>query len=214
MRKKQNSSNCSTKQLDSSLPEQIQQAADVLKKGGTVAFPTETCYGLAVNPFDIAAVKKLYELKGRDYSKPVLILINSDKQLFACTREIPKEYKNLINNYWPGPLTLVFPASEKIPDIISGGTKTIAIRRSSHVIANSLIDAFGLPVTATSANLSSSNKVAQTARDCLTIFTDNIDYIIDNNEKCRDSFSTIVGLSNNQLKILRQGELQLTEMTV
>ena len=212
MRKKQNASSFKSNKTAESLNEQIIQASEVLLRGGVVAFPTETCYGLAVDPFNISAVKRLYKLKKRDYSKPILILINSEEQLNYCIKDVPAPFQPLIDKYWPGPLTFVFPASSKIPDIVSGGTGSIAIRKSPHFVPNRLIELVENPITATSANLSS-EKVALTASDCLTIFGDDIDYIIDNKEKGRDSFSTIVGLANNQLKIFRQGELEIAEIT-
>ncbi len=210
MRKKQNAS--SNKPLNiNSLSKQIEEAVDVLRNGGIIAFPTETSYGLGVDPFNKLSVEKLYRLKKRDSSKPILLLIDSAKKLSTCTASVPKQYHSLMSAYWPGPLTLIFPASKNIPEILKGGKDTVAIRQSPHKVANSIVEQFAQPITATSANISN-HKPAVSAKECLTIFGNNIDYIIDNNEKGSNTFSTIVGLVDNKLTVFRQGVLTIPEI--
>lgn len=210
MRKKLNASNSISHNINS-LSKQIEEAVDVLKDGGVVAFPTETSYGLGVDPFNEQAVEKLYRLKKRDFSKPILLLISSSEQLAVCTESVPKQYVKLIEEYWPGPLTLIFPASKNIPDIIKGGKDTIAIRQSPHPVANAIVTSFSQPITATSANISN-QKPAVTPKECLTIFGDNIDYIIDNKEKGSNTFSTIIGLVDQKLTVFRDGVLKIPEI--
>ena len=210
MRKKLSEYNSNFRNINS-LSKQIEEAVDVLKQGGIIAFPTETSYGLGVDPFNECAVEKLYRLKKRDFSKPILLLIASVHQLTICTDSVPRQYNQLIEKYWPGPLTLIFPASKNIPDILKGGKETIAIRQSPHAVATAIVEKISQPITATSANISN-QKPAVTSKDCLTIFGDHIDYIVDNKEKGHDTFSTIVGLVNGQPTVFRDGVLKIPEI--
>lgn len=187
----------------------IFQAVNVLRQGGVVAFPTETSYGLAVDPYNLRALQKLYDLKKRDNSKPLLILIDHLSQLKNCVTNIPVLYNYLIEEYWPGPLTLIFPASKELPHLLTGGSNTVAVRQSPHPVASLLVKFSGIPITATSANLSH-QPPALCGKECKEIFGDQIDYIIDNGEIGQNTFSTIVGLDGNKLVILRSGQLDLS----
>lgn len=189
---------------------EIFQAVNVLRQGGIVAFPTETCYGLAVDPYNPRALQKLYDLKKRENSKPLLILIDHLSQLKSCVTHIPGPYVPLMDECWPGPLTLIFPASQGLPLLLTGGSGTVAIRRSPHPVACLLVKFSGIPITATSANYSHQTP-ALSGKECKEIFGDNIDYIIDDGERGQDTFSTIVGLSDTKLVIVRSGQLDLAK---
>ena len=196
--------------LSNSLRMSISQAVNVLKQGGIVAFPTETCYGLAVDPYNSDALRRLYEIKKRGDNKPLLILIDDISQLKQCVTEIPDLYEPLMDEFWPGPLTLIFPAVSELPSLLTGGGATVAIRRSPHPIAKLLVKCAGIPLTATSANLSG-EPPALCVSDCREIFGDSVDYIVDIGEIGRDTFSTIVGIEESKLTILRDGVLDLVE---
>ncbi|MEW6500934.1 MAG: L-threonylcarbamoyladenylate synthase, partial [Thermodesulfobacteriota bacterium] len=126
----------------------------MIRAGGVVAFPTETYYGLAVDPFNREALSRLFALKRRPPDKPVLTLIESEAQLPLLARQVPKLYRPLMDAFWPGPLTLVFDAVPELPVILTGYSGTVGVRISSHPMARQLVAALGQPLTATSANYS------------------------------------------------------------
>jgi len=111
------------------LPATIVKAAEVIGRGGIVAFPTETFYGLAVNPFNAGAVRRLFSLKGRAPSKPILVLIDGLERLAEMVQEVPHPFRKLMERFWPGPLTLIFPGREKLPPLLTDGSGGIGGRR-------------------------------------------------------------------------------------
>ena len=197
-------------ELSTSLKKSVFQAVNVLRQGGIVAFPTETCYGLAVDPYNPEALRRLYEIKKRGEDKPLLILIDHLSQLKQCVTEIPSLYEPLMEEFWPGPLTLIFPAVPELPSLLTGASSTVAIRRSPHPVASLLVRYAGIPVTATSANLSG-EPPALCVSDCREIFGDSVDYILDIGEISTDTFSTIVGIKEGKLIIIRAGVLDLAQ---
>ena len=130
-----------------------QQALQTLKQGGIVAYPTETFYGLAVDPENDQAITALYSLKQRDPWKKFSLLVPDIKCLSSCVATISEPYQKLIDVFWPGPLTLVFPAKHTGRSPIAGGSDTLAIRISSHPVAARICSHWGGPLTATSANV-------------------------------------------------------------
>src|SRR5579864_2702934 len=130
----------------------IKEAAQILRDGGLVAFPTETVYGLGANALDAAAVAKIYELKGRPETSPLIVHASSIEMARALVTEWPAEAEALAQRYWPGPLTLVLPKAPSIPDIVTAGLWTVGVRVPAHPIALALIDRAGVPVAAPSAN--------------------------------------------------------------
>ena len=131
-------------------------AAEVIKNGGIVAFPTETVYGLAANAYDEAAVKAVYAAKGRPSDNPMIVHIAELSALPELVTAIPENAKILAEAFWPGPLTMVLPRSSKIPLTTTGGLETVAIRMPSHPVARAVIRAAGVPLAAPSANRSGS----------------------------------------------------------
>lgn len=200
-----------SREFSPKLQKSLGEAIAVIREGGIVAFPTETSYGLAADPYNKRALEKLYALKHRDSSKPILILVSALKQLSSCITRFPVEYDLLVQKYWPGPLTLIFPVKENVfPVELTAGLETIAIRWSSHPVASALVEDANIPLTATSANLSG-QKPALTADECRRLFGNKIDYIVEYEGQCRDSFSTIVGVKEEKLVVLRAGELVLDD---
>jgi len=130
----------------------FQDAADVLRKDGIVAYPTETVYGLAVNPFSPAALERLLDAKGRDASKGILLIVADSNQLERVVRDMPDEALPLIEAFWPGPLTLLFPATGDVADMLLGPSGKVAVRCPGHAAARELCAVFGGPLTSTSAN--------------------------------------------------------------
>lgn len=134
---------------------EIDIAADIIKKGGIVAMPTETVYGLAADALNGEAVAKIFKAKGRPMDNPLIVHISDIKQIDMLVAEFSDKAKKLAEKFWPGPLTIVLPKSDIIPDEVSAGLSTVAIRFPSHPIAHELI-AKSSPIAAPSANLSGS----------------------------------------------------------
>lgn len=184
------------------------QAVKALSGGGIVAFPTETYYGLAVDPFNSDAVLKLFKLKGRSINKPILVLIETVEQLSTLTDTIPVPYLPLIKDHWPGPLTLIFSAGKLIDPLLTGGTGTIGVRISPHPLAQKLCKAWKKPITATSANLSGLLP-AITSKEVIGYFGDRVDCIIDGGSTPAGLCSTIVGCEGDELKLFRKGQVDI-----
>src|SRR5712671_5092992 len=130
----------------------IQEAAERIRAGELVAFPTETVYGLGANALDAAAVAKIYELKGRPDTSPLIVHAASIEMARALVTEWPPEAEQLAQKYWPGPLTLVLAKAPSIPDIVTAGLRTVGVRVPSHPMALELIREAGVPIAAPSAN--------------------------------------------------------------
>ena len=133
---------------------ELLEAAQILRDGGLVAFPTETVYGLGANALDEQAAKKIYAAKGRPSDNPLIAHISCLKELEPLVAEVPEAGRKLAQAYWPGPLTLVFPKSGRVPYGTTGGLDTVAVRMPSDPVANRLIALAGVPVAAPSANTS------------------------------------------------------------
>lgn len=185
------------------------RAADVLEQGGIVAFPTETFYGLAVDPFNEEAVAALFRLKKRSLQKPLLVLAQNEFQLATLTSSVPTLYRALMQRFWPGPLTLVFPASATLPRMLTGGGLGVAIRISPHPVAQRLLAVWGRPVTATSANLSG-GPAACTAEDVRRIFEASVKCVLDGGETPGGMSSTVVGLEGGRLRLIRAGAVDFS----
>lgn len=186
----------------------VRKAVECILNGGVVAFPTETYYGLAVDPYNESALLNLFKLKQRESEKAILVLIENSRKIDTVAANVPKEFKPLIEKFWPGPLTLIFPAKNTLSPLLTGKTKTVGVRVSPHPIAGALVRAMGKPVTATSANISG-QKPAKSANEVKKIFGDRIDFIIDGGETAAGLCSTLVGLKNGVLTILREGQADL-----
>lgn len=132
----------------------LEEAAQILRNGGTVAFPTETVFGLGANALDENAIKKIYEAKGRPSDNPLIAHIASQEQLLELVEDISNKAKKLMQNLWPGPLTLIFKSKHKVADNVTAGLKTLAVRMPSHEVARELIRLANIPVAAPSANIS------------------------------------------------------------
>ena len=182
----------------------LNRAVAVLNGGGVVAFPTETYYGLAVDPLNPLALNHLFSLKQRDISKPILTLVDDRASLSFLAQDIPNIYEPLMKEFWPGPLTLIFQARLNLPTLLTAGTSTIGVRHSSHPFARQLLRAFGRPLTATSANISG-YAAAVDAYEVKTQFGSKIDVIFDGGRTPGTVGSTIIGLEGDRLKLIREG---------
>ncbi len=194
--------------IDLSAPQTsaLEEAADILREGGIVAYPTETFYGLGVDAFNEVAIKKLYQIKGRDLNKPISILIRDQEMLKQVANSIPPVAERLMQELWPGPLTLIFKCRDQLPSYLTGGTGKVGVRISSQLTAQRLLEILELPITATSANLSG-GKSPITAQEILGSSANGIDLILDGGKLPGQLGSTIVDLTISPPKIVREGEI-------
>lgn len=195
-----------------SLPEEIiTQAAHVLTRGGIVAFPTETSYGLAVDPDNGQSLRRLFQIKKRPSEKPLLLLIHDIALLESLVISVPDIYWPLMEKYWPGPLTLIFPAQPHLSTWLTGGTGTVGVRISPHPDALALGRVFGKAITATSANLSDEPS-ARCATEVSASFGAKIDFILDGGKTSAEACSTVIGLHDGELSVLRPGVITIEDI--
>ena len=184
--------------------DKIKEAADLLIKGGTVAFPTETVYGLGANALDKEAVAKIFKAKGRPSDNPLIVHISKIEQIYELVESVPPIAEKLIENFWPGPITLIMKKSKKVPDIITAGLDTVAIRMPSHPIAKEIIDKAKLPIAAPSANLSgkpSPTKASHVIKD----LNGKVDGIVSGGSSQVGLESTVLDVTTEIPMILRPG---------
>lgn len=189
----------------------IDEGANIIKSGGIVAFPTETVYGLGANGLDEEAVKKIYKAKGRPSDNPLILHISQIEELNPLVDEISELAYKCMEKFWPGPLTIIFKKSEIIPDIITAGLDTVAIRMPDHKIASELISKAKVPIAAPSANLSgkpSPTKGSHVVEDMMG----KIEMIIDGGNTGVGLESTVLDLSTEIPTILRPGGITLEDL--
>jgi L-threonylcarbamoyladenylate synthase len=184
--------------------EQIQIAADIIQRGGLVAFPTETVYGLGANALDGGAVLRLFEAKKRPLDNPPIVHIAEISEVYPLVASVPKKAELLMKQFWPGPLTLVFKHSPNIPKESTAGLDTVAIRMPSHPVAQALIRQSKRPIAAPSANLSG-RPSPTTAEHVYTDLNGRIDAIIDGGAANIGVESTVVDVSCDPPMLLRPG---------
>ena len=153
-------------------------ARAVLKENSVIAVPTETFYALAVNPFQAEALSRLFALKDRDPGKPVLVMVDGPERLKQVAREVPDLARRLMEKFWPGPLTIIFPSLPHLPRLLTGGTGTIAVRQPRQALTCRLIAALGFPITGTSANRAGCRPLVL-AEEVAREFGDHLDLILD-----------------------------------
>lgn len=186
--------------------DRIDEAVALLRKGGVIAFPTETFYGLGADAGNEKAIKQIFKIKGRDFRNAIPLIIGKKEDLSELVEDVPALAETLMNRFWPGPLTLVFRASGRVNPGLTAGTGTIGIRLSSHPIALALAGVLGGPITATSANLSG-KKECSLAGDVLDQLGGSVDGIIDGGPTAGGLGSTILDVTCDPPRILRHGAI-------
>ena len=189
----------------------LSYAADVIKRGGLVAVPTDTVYGLAGNGFDRDAVQRIYDVKGRPAVKPLILLISDIRAAQPCCESIPEPAVRLADAFWPGALTLVLRKSSIVPDIVTAGGETVGVRAPNHPKTLALLRLTGVPLAAPSANLSD-RPSPKSAQDVLAYFDGKIDCVVDGGDCSLGFESTIVDLTAQPYKIVRHGALPEEEI--
>ena len=188
--------------------EELKEAARILRSGGLVAFPTETVYGLGGNALDEDAARKIYAAKGRPSDNPLIAHVSCVEEVEPLVKEIPEAGRKLMEAFWPGPLTMIFPKSEKVPYGTTGGLDTVAIRMPDDPVANRLIALAGVPVAAPSAN-TSGRPSPTTADHVWQDMNGRIEMIIDGGPVGIGVESTIVDVSSAVPAVLRPGAITM-----
>ena len=185
-------------------PEKIDEAVAILHRGGVIAFPTETFYGLGADARNEAAVGKIFDIKGRDFSNPILVVIGDPEHLDAFVRDVPAGARRLMSRLRSGPLTIVFRASAPVSPMLTAGTAKIGVRLTSHPVARELARRLGGPLTATSANRSGAPECSSAA-DVLSQLGGGIDAVVDGGPTPGGKGSTIVDATVFPVRVLREG---------
>lgn len=189
-------------------PEKIRIAAGVIKKGGLVVFPTETVYGIGANALDGKACRRIFRVKGRASDNPLIVHV-SNLKMAAGVAEIPLSYSNIIRKIWPAPITFIMKARKKLPNTVTAGLETVALRMPSNRVALALIKASGVPIAAPSANISKKPS-STSAAHALNYFRDSVDVIIDSGRSRFGLESTILDLRS--FTLLRPGAFTTEEI--
>ena len=186
--------------------ESIIPAIEIIRIGGVVAYPTETFYGLGVDALNRDSIKKIYEIKKRHFSQPLLILIPSRDVLPEYVSGIPEVAWRLMGQFWPGPLTLIFFASPNLPPLLCAQTKKVAVRISSHPIAQALVEGTHSAITSTSANVSRSASPT-TPEEVFLQLGNEVDLIIDGGRTTGEKPSTIIDVTQPPPRLIREGAI-------
>jgi L-threonylcarbamoyladenylate synthase len=196
-------------------PELIDQVVASLSRGNVVALPTDTFYGLAVDPVNLRAVDRIYELKSRARHKPLSLLIAEVAQANELARQLDSAFDRLAERFWPGPLTIVVKAGSKLPLRVTANTGNLALRVPEAAIPRAVVTRLGLPITATSANLSGLPECTY-ANDVREQLGNKIPMIVDGGPTARTVATTIVDLSGggNSWMILREGAIPTHEIAL
>ncbi|MBC8288100.1 MAG: threonylcarbamoyl-AMP synthase [Nitrospinae bacterium] len=195
--------------IDSNIKAVYTRTKKVLLQGGVIAFPTDTFYGLGVDPFNREAVDRIFEIKGREKNKPLLLLISSREQLEALVKEINPAHSALMRKFWPGPLTLLFEPSSAIPENVSAGR--IGIRQPGNSMTRDLISALGQPLTAPSANLAGESPPT-TAKQVDQSLGSHLDLILDGGTCPGGEPSTLVDPVEIPIQLIRPGAIPFCEI--
>ena len=189
----------------------IQEASEIIRKGGVVGFPTRCLYGLGADAFNPDAVERIFQIKQRPVEKPILILIDSPSQLERLVTHISGSANVIMKRFWPGRVTLVFDASAEVPDTLTAGTGKIGIRLAGHPVAAALARAVKGPITGTSANVSGFPGCHQ-IEDLQPAVTEQLDLILDTGPLRGGRGSTVVDVSGDIPRVLREGVVSKKEI--
>lgn len=189
----------------------ILKAKKLLENDELVAIPTETVYGLAGNIYSEKAIKKIFETKKRPLFNPLIVHIDSISKLDSIALEIPEKAKKLANAFWPGSLTLVLKKKANIPDIITAGKDTVAVRIPNHLLTLKLLESLDFPLAAPSANPFGSISPTS-AQHVVSYFTENLNMVLDGGNCENGIESTIIGFENDEPVLYRLGSLSLEEI--
>jgi L-threonylcarbamoyladenylate synthase len=196
---------------DPRLLEEIGRAVGVLQSGGVVAFPTDTLYGLGADVFNEAALEKIYRIKGRPRALALPVLVDGWERVELVAGEVSEMARQLAQQFWPGPLTLVLPRRPGLSPLVTGGRDTVAVRQPDHWVPRELVSRLGRPITGTSANPSGGADLL-TLAEVQDQLGDLADYIITAGPAPRGMPSTVVDVTGEQPRLLREGVLPFPDV--
>jgi L-threonylcarbamoyladenylate synthase len=189
--------------------ETLERGVSALKRGEVVVYPTETLYGLGVDGENEAAIQRLIELKGREEGKPISLLVSGEEMLRRVASFIPAPAFLLMRAFWPGPLTIVLPAAERLSYALTGPKRTVGVRVSSHPIAEWLVESLGHPMTTTSANPAGQSP-ARTLEEARNYFGSGVAVYIEGGDFGHAPGSTVIEVWNGGWKMVREGPISRT----
>ena len=189
----------------------IDYAAGFIRRGRVVGVPTDTFYGLSADPFNLAAVERVFQVKGRAETKALPILVHSVEQALMLAREVPDVFLTLAHKFWPGALTLVVDATHRLPYKVTGNSGQVALRWADSRITTALIQAVGGPVTGTSANLSG-HPSCSSCDDVVAQLGDRLPLVLDAGDTGGNLASTIVRIEGDEWYVARQGAIPEEEL--
>ncbi len=192
---------------------EIEEAAEEIKKGNLVLFPTETVYGIGANALDEKAVKRIFEAKGRAGDNPLIVHVSNIKMVEEIVKDISDVERKLINKFWPGPLTIIFnrKSKEVIPNVVTANLDTVGVRMPNNEIAIELIEKAKVPIAAPSANISGKPS-GTNIEDIIEELQDKVDYILDGGFTDIGLESTVIRVIGDEINILRPGKITKEEL--
>ena len=199
--------------ISSEAPERsvVEYAASFIQRGRVIGVPTDTFYGLSADPFNLAAIERVFQIKGRPESRALPILVNSLEQAVTLARDVPNAFLTLASKFWPGALTLVVEATHRLPLKVTGNSGRVALRWADSRIATALIEAVGGPITGTSANLSG-HPSCTNAGQIVQQLGNSLSLILDAGDTGGVLASTIVRIDGDEWSIVREGALPDSEI--
>jgi tRNA threonylcarbamoyl adenosine modification protein (Sua5/YciO/YrdC/YwlC family) len=184
----------------------LEIASAAIINGSVISLPTDTFYALAADPFNLRAVEQIFQIKGRQDWKPLLLLIDSVDQAESIAQNIPDVFYEIAEEFWPGPLTLILPAANQVPLKITGGTGTVGMRIPNFTLTRLLVQAIDIPVVGTSANLSA-HPACASADEVLRQLGGKIELVLDSGKLNSTAPSTILDLTKEPARIIREGAI-------
>ena len=191
--------------------EDLEFGAEIIRNGGLVVFPTETVYGLGANAKSADACKKIFIAKERPSDNPLIVHISSLKMLDEVVSHVPENIRPVLEMIWPGPVTLLFPKNNLIPDVVTGGSDLVAVRMPDNKLALGLIETSGVPIAAPSANVSTRPSITA-SRHAIVELVDKVDLIYDSGNTSYGLESTIIDVSGLKPVLLRSGSKSVEDL--
>jgi L-threonylcarbamoyladenylate synthase len=192
-------------------PELVREAAGAVRGGGQVVFPTRDLYGLGADVFSEAGLKRIFQLKQRPLDKPVALLIRDRRDLAPLARDIPAAARQVMDAFWPGRVTVILEARSRVPALLTAGTGKIGVRMPEHPVAAALVAALNGPITGTSANLSNRPGCSR-IQDLHPKIARGVDLVLDAGPLNGGNGSTVVDMTGDEPKVLREGTVSATEI--
>ena len=189
----------------------LEEAAEIIRSGGLVVFPTETVYGLGASAFSSSACLKIFQAKNRPPDNPLIVHVSSFRMLYDVVDCVPADLIQKLRQVWPGPVTVLFNRSSRIPDTVTGGSGRVAVRMPDNILALSLIERSGVPIAAPSANISTRPSISD-SRYAIEELGDRVDYIFDCGPTPLGIESTIIDVSGDVPVLLRAGSKSVEEL--